>query len=182
MNRENAQRSHDHLDNNINRIDEATIKSSETALRAAILINGGAAVSLLAFLGALASQKIYKIGDLKDTINSLGIFAYGVGFAASGIALSYITHYLSVGFLTSKVKTYEPPFVSEGEASQRWLWGKNIFHVLALLAGLGSLCFFVSGISSVKFALTQLRVSDVPSENQTTSGHLTPDSPNESTK
>ena len=46
LNREDAKRVHDRLDKFSDFVNDAAIKSSESALRAAILINGGAVVSI----------------------------------------------------------------------------------------------------------------------------------------
>lgn len=56
-NREDANRIHDKISKFVADVNEAAIKSSEIALRAAILINGGAAVSLLAFIGSIISKE-----------------------------------------------------------------------------------------------------------------------------
>jgi len=53
---EEAQRAHDTLDNFSLSINDSTIKSAEAVLRTCLLINGGAAVAILAFMGAVISK------------------------------------------------------------------------------------------------------------------------------
>jgi hypothetical protein len=50
MKREDAHRARDNLKQFYNSINEQSIKSAELTLRTCILINGGAAVAVLAFL------------------------------------------------------------------------------------------------------------------------------------
>src|ERR1700682_5357755 len=49
--REDAQRAHDNIEEFRRSVNEAAIKTGELALRTAILINGGAAIALLGFVG-----------------------------------------------------------------------------------------------------------------------------------
>jgi hypothetical protein len=56
MKREDAQRAFDLFSSRFDWINKAAVKASDAALRAALLINGGAAVSVLAFIGSLAQR------------------------------------------------------------------------------------------------------------------------------
>jgi hypothetical protein len=55
-NQRDAERAHDGEITFFHSVNDATIRSGENAIKAAILINGGACVAILAFVGALASQ------------------------------------------------------------------------------------------------------------------------------
>ena len=70
----------------------SVIAYGQAVLKSAILINGGAAVALLAFIG-----NIWAKGISQDAVNSLtssiAFFAYGVLVAALGTAGSYFTQY-----------------------------------------------------------------------------------------
>jgi hypothetical protein len=59
-----AERAHNANDEFFHRANEAAVKSAEAAVRIALLINGGAAVSLLAFIGGLAAQGKVKTSEL----------------------------------------------------------------------------------------------------------------------
>src|SRR4051794_17778362 len=96
-NREEAHRAHDRNTAAMDAANEITVKTADSALRLAMLINGGAAVSMLAFIGGLASQDRIKIADLKDVSSSLVIFAIGVALSVGGMAFAYFTHYYTVG-------------------------------------------------------------------------------------
>ena len=55
MTRQDAQRAHDQLAQFAQSVNEAAVKGGDAALRAALLINGGAAVSVLAFIGGYST-------------------------------------------------------------------------------------------------------------------------------
>ena len=109
----------------------ATIDAGREALKAALLINGGAAVALLGFLGAAISQHFPTQLGLAVTA-PLGLFGVGVFCAAFGFG----ARYASQAF-------YGHERVSSGVA----------FHVLAILAGLSSYSAFLLGIYKVCTAL-----------------------------
>ena len=154
--RQDAYRSHDRWDSIFDSLNEAAIKASEIALRTAILINGGAAVSVLAFIGGLASKDIIKIDRLSDIANSLLLFALGVALATAGIAFSYCTHYLSAGVINTYSRAFVHPYVTSGPKTSNWILWRNITHLLGFIAGIASLGFFIWGMLSVRAAITHL--------------------------
>jgi hypothetical protein len=79
MAREDAQRQHDRIDSFFDKLNDATLKSSDAALRACLLVNGGVAVSVLAFIGGLLSKGLIEDPrQLKPIADSLVPFAWGV--------------------------------------------------------------------------------------------------------
>jgi hypothetical protein len=92
MKREDAYRASDWLVSRQNMLDQAAIKSGDAALRAGLLINGGAAISVLAFMGSLAAKDMVPISHLSRVADSLVVFAWGVVAAVVGLGLSYLTH------------------------------------------------------------------------------------------
>ena len=65
--RQHAHRAHDANRQFQVNVNQATIKGGDAALRAALLINGGAAVSVLAFIGGLVSQRRIELNQLAIT-------------------------------------------------------------------------------------------------------------------
>lgn len=61
---------------------EQSNDNSRAAAQAAILINGGAASAVLAFLSASISKDKFDIGILSYAAIALGVYALGVAFAA----------------------------------------------------------------------------------------------------
>ena len=80
-----------------------------------MLINGGAAVSVLAFIGGLAAQSRIKLDQLNMVANSLGWFAGGVAAAAAAMGFAYLTNYLAGKVERSFEKWPQPPYVREGK-------------------------------------------------------------------
>lgn len=71
------------------RLLDATIRLGEAALKSAILINGGAAVAVLAYLGNMQSKSI-EVGSMPDSLCS---FVFGVLFAALGTGVGYLCQF-----------------------------------------------------------------------------------------
>ena len=90
MMQRDAHREHDKVTEFHRAVNEAAIRGGDAALRAAMLINGGAAVSVLAFIGGLAAQSRIKLDQLNMVANSLGWFAGGVAAAAAAMGCAYL--------------------------------------------------------------------------------------------
>jgi hypothetical protein len=150
INRQDAQRAHDKLDAFHEYVNQATIKSAELALRMSILINGGAAVALLTFIGPLPKQQ------KADIANTLVWFASGVALGVAALAASYFTNYLTAGIASSKLRLLDHPYIKPGPTTARHMTLKIIFHVIAVILGLASLGAFVCGMLEVRNALTRL--------------------------
>jgi hypothetical protein len=148
--REEARRAHDRADGFFKQVNEAAIKNGESAFRACLLINGGAAVSVLAFIGSLASKDVIGVSQLASVANSLILFALGVVAAVVGMALSYVVNYLTAEGAGSSKRIWEYPWVVPGE---RTVWLARLkpgLHWLTLLVGVASVVFFVCGIFAVR--------------------------------
>ena len=104
---------------------KSVLESGQNALRSSFLLNGGAAVTMLAFIGKLSDSHQDKIQDFSV---SLSIFVTGV----LAITIAYGATYLS-----------------------QWLYYKDTennkksgiaFNILAIIFGLSSYGFFVWGM------------------------------------
>jgi hypothetical protein len=142
-----AERAHDKIDEFHRYINEAAISAANLALRMALLINGGAAVALLSFDGHLPQKQMTAVAG------TLLWFAWGVAASVAGIALAYFTNYCMAGVASSKLKSYQAPFVSDGPRTWKWIFANRVFHILAVLAGLASLVLFIVGMFDVRAAL-----------------------------
>jgi hypothetical protein len=78
MMRDDAHREHDRANSFFEQMNDSSIKSSQIVFRACLLINGGAAVSVLAFIGGLASKELVGVSQFKPAADSLVPFAFGV--------------------------------------------------------------------------------------------------------
>jgi hypothetical protein len=150
QNRAVAERQHDQIIEIGNRLDEATINGGNLALRMVLLINGGAAVALLSFMGSLPKDQRQAIAS------ALVCFAWGVVAAALSLGLAYATNLFAVSITQSMTYWYEPPYVREGTRTALWKRLKFGFQIGAVLAGTGALVLFVMGMLRVKSAFINL--------------------------
>lgn len=156
MKREDAQRAYDRIDAQLDKANEAAVKTADAALRAGLLINGGAAVSVLAFIGSLATKELIAVSQLSRVASSLVIFAIGVAAAVLGMGLSYLTHLFEAGLIASWRRTAEFPFAEFGTTSKRVLVWRTSVHVLAVIAFFVCIGCFIFGLLSVRDAIEHL--------------------------
>lgn len=102
------------------------IALGQSTLKSMMLINGGAAVALLAFLGNLITRSGYS-ANVHTFADSMGMFVFGVFLAAVAFATSYLSQFFYAGEKVWQRRT--------GVA----------FHVVTSLVGVGSLATFLWG-------------------------------------
>jgi hypothetical protein len=108
------------------------VASGQSAIQTSILINGGAAVAILAFIGNVAKQAPAAAADLADAVVR---FAAGVLAAALGSGITYAGQY-GFGF--------------------GWQRAAVIFNVLAVVAVVAAYVLFGWGVKSAFDAFVQL--------------------------
>ncbi len=153
MKREDAYRASDRLNSLMDTLNQAAVKSAEATLRAGILINGGAAVSVLAFMGSLASKNSLIVPQLSRVAGSLEVFAWGVAFAVAGLGLSYLTHFFEANYVSSLERNTEFPFDQPGPSSRGIRRLRHCAHILAVVSFLICIGCFVGGMISVRSAV-----------------------------
>jgi hypothetical protein len=136
LKRRDAERAHDKIDEFHRYANEAAVRTADLALRMAMLINGGAAIAVLAFIGGLLSKDKIAAGQLANMATSLAWFAYGVVIPVAGMALSYLTNYCMAAVASSQRKNWEHPYVEPGPKTARWRLFNIIFHVPRSVQGL----------------------------------------------
>jgi len=154
LNVRRGERAHDSASDFAAKANVAAIENGNLAMRTAVLINGGAVVTVLAFIGALASREKVTGQHLIQLASTLVYFAFGVVAATVAMGFAYATNYCIAGQLWSHERKWEHPYVVPTPRSRAWWWVAIIFHVLAILAVLGSLVLFVCGVFEVKNAIT----------------------------
>jgi hypothetical protein len=153
--RQDAHRAHDELSAFHRSVNDAAIKSAEVALRAALLINGGAAVAILAFIGGLAAQDRIKLEQLNEVANSLMLFAFGVVAAVAGMGLDHLPNYLTGVHATSFVRWSQHPYIRPGPKTSRLARLRTLVHVVGVLVGVGSVVLFVCGMYDVRNSISR---------------------------
>jgi hypothetical protein len=129
---------------------EAATSGANLALRMSLLINGGAAVALLAFIKDLSKEQQHAIAD------TLVWFGFGVTAAVLALALAYFTNYSLGQVEVSRLPTDQFPYLRDGPTTaqrRRRYW---VFLWAAIIVGLTSIALFVIGLLLVRDALTKL--------------------------
>jgi hypothetical protein len=151
-----AERAHDASFDFALKTNTAAIDSSNLALRTAMLINGGAAISVLAFAGGLASRDKVPLGQLTQIASTLVWFAFGVAVATLSMGLAYFTNICVTGSSFSQLKTFQHPYLEDTPKSRRYRLAAEVFRWLAVVGAVTSLALFISGMFAVKIAIGSL--------------------------
>lgn len=158
QNRAIAERQHDNENEFGRRANEAAVDNASFAIRSLLLINGGAGVALLAFIGALVSKDSKISPDrIPNLAYPLTWFAWGVAFASAAAALAYLTNYCIAGMSILRERSYESPFVRDTSRSicyRRWAFS---LHLVSVLAGLASLFAFLYCLDQARAVIALLR-------------------------
>src|SRR5260370_23096780 len=109
--REDAHGAHDNSDAFHTYVNQAAIESSNIALKTLIVINGGAAIAVLTFLGGVASKDKIDFASVAPVAMTIRYFAIGVALTLAAMAFSYLTNYFMVGIEMSRIKTYTHPYL-----------------------------------------------------------------------
>jgi hypothetical protein len=115
----------------------SVITAGSSALRSATLINGGAAVALLAFLGSPNAKNQQAAFAL-----SLAIFAFGVFAASAAEGLRYLTQKMGSDARRMKVN----PTEDDLRCANRFNWASIAFAAVSILSFLVGAAFSVKGI------------------------------------
>jgi hypothetical protein len=137
-----------------NRIGAATSDTGQATLRSLLLINGGAAVAMLAFLGALAGKCDMKhVALLAVTIKW---FAYGVALAVASMGATYGTNFSQSMLLRYMKSKSEPPYVERSDGGRGWRFSAITLMVCAFGLGVGSLVLFLYGMYFIQAGVVSL--------------------------
>ncbi|MEL6172383.1 MAG: hypothetical protein AAFR02_10285, partial [Pseudomonadota bacterium] len=109
--REIAQRYHDRNDSEFRFHNQCTVEIGQTAVRSVFLINGGAAVAVLAFLSGLVGSE--QLVDLQGVSKALWWFAFGVGLATLASCSAYFANFSNASRFGWRTQQYEYPYVEE---------------------------------------------------------------------
>ena len=146
LNRAVAERDHDRELNHAVLLNEAAINNSNLAARALLIINGGAAIAVLALIGRLIPSKQEDWLSISPLIESLKWFACGVIVTAIAMVFAYFTNYSNASVSYTRDLHYEHPYVRDNKKSSKWKYMGIVSQYLTIiLAGL-AIIFFVLGI------------------------------------
>jgi hypothetical protein len=122
--------------------DDATVNSGTAAVKTALLINGGAAAAVLAFIGGLANDGRVAATDIHIIADGLVWFGIGVLGAAVSMGLAYFANRAILETVYNN--------------SRLWKITSAGFQVATVLAVVGSLVVFVLGLWEIRAAIGKL--------------------------
>ncbi|MFC7700910.1 hypothetical protein ACFQX9_30040 [Bradyrhizobium sp. GCM10028915] len=158
LKRDDAKRAHDSNRDFHTEINKETVSASNLTLRTLVIINGGAAIGVLTFLGGVASKINLDFAHVGVVAGSIKWFAFGVALAVSGMALAYLAHFTMAGIASSKSKNWEHPYVTDGPKTKYWKRANHAFHCAAVFAAISSLILFLIGMFTTSNAITHMLV------------------------
>jgi hypothetical protein len=111
---------------------KAAIEAGQSALKSISVINGAAALAMLAFIGNVLSHPTdIGLAAMMIMSRSMTYFATGVGLSAIGLAARYFSQ-----------ASYAGDFSNQSRATK---WG-NTWRVIAIVAGVAGLAAFFIGV------------------------------------
>ncbi|MCP1854233.1 MULTISPECIES: hypothetical protein [unclassified Bradyrhizobium] len=156
-----AERQHDSETKFGDAADASAVKSGEEAIKAVSLVNGGAAVAMLTFIGVLVSAG-YKPEQVAEVSKPLTYFAAGVAAAIVGGALTYLVNIFISMSSKNRRREWEVPFVRSTRASRWYASAAEFFRMIAIVSVLASIGCFIAGVVSAKTAFTSLAALPKP--------------------
>ncbi|MBI3705409.1 MAG: hypothetical protein HY244_16550 [Rhizobiales bacterium] len=163
---EEAQRTHDREAGLHRTFLEAASKSAEVTVKTSIIVNGGAAVAILAFIGGLVGKDVVGIKQVTDITSSLMWFASGVASGVGALAFIYLTNYCAAARVGFRKRIFQAPYVVDTGLST---FLRNLYtasHVIAVVMSLASLFLFIWGMIDVRASIVGLSTQKTPSSIQ----------------
>jgi hypothetical protein len=155
-NREDAHRAHAAHDAARTVLTQASITSAQSAVQTAVLINGGAAAAMLAFIGGLATQGKITSEQMNQVGGSLLWFVWGAALGGIAMALAYLTNRTDLEKMGSVQKLWEQPYITNTRAARWWRVATNCFLSMSLIATSASIILFIMGMVDVRYAISHL--------------------------
>ncbi len=125
---------------------KSVLSFADSALKSAAILNGGAALAMMALIGGVVTSKV----SVKPIVDAMTAFGGGLLLATLATGASYVTQYLYQVSHHKFELTWEHPYVVETEASKRESRNGIVWHVLALVLVISSYGAFVVGGFSVR--------------------------------
>lgn len=153
-----AERAHDRETDFGAKANDAAVKAAEEAIKAAILINGGSSVAMLAFIGTLSSKDLLSPAQLTQISSPLLYFGSGVASAVVAAAAAYFTNLMIAGSSTRRDRRYQEPFLQDTVSSSRQRIAGEIFRYIGVASMAVSIGCFVWGLVRAETAFGALTV------------------------
>lgn len=155
LNHESAIRTHAAHRNDAAMLFQAGLSFGLEARRTAILVNGGAVVAMMAFIGATYNSPSSDVESLRAAL-LLPAFIFAAGAVVAGMAsgFAYFAQYLYHEVAEAREMHWERPFIRDTRASASPMrWGM-FWHVLCVIAVPCSYVLLTSGLTLAYLALS----------------------------
>jgi hypothetical protein len=149
-----AQRAHETLTEFTRQNFEAAFRSGQIALRTVVLVNGGAIVAVLFFLGIIATK--VTVAQMSDVAHSLIWFGAGIVFGLVALTSAYLTNLYDANVGTSISHTWEYPYTKPGRYTPYFVQMSRFAHLAAVATAAASMLFFLIGVWDVRSAILLL--------------------------
>ena len=149
-----AQRAHENLTEFTRQNFEAAFKSGQIALRSVVLVNAGAAVAVLFFLGTIATK--VAVVQMSVVAHSLIWFVAGITCGLVALTSAYLTNLYDAKVGTSVNQTWVYPYSQPGHDTSYFVRLSRVVHIVAILAGAASLLLFIVGMWDIRSAIILL--------------------------
>jgi hypothetical protein len=154
-----AERAHDLANDLGKRLIEASTRDAQEAIKVVVLVNSGAAVAILAFIGTLASRKGITLGNLKAVTQCLNWFTAGIICGMVAGACAYLCNNGYAAYFFAKDPVWEHPYVKENNRSIRTLRYARCLNWLGLFFVAIGLGLFIRGVYVAAHAIVKLLVA-----------------------
>lgn len=161
-----AERAHDDAKEFGAAANSAAVKNAEEAIKAALLINGGSSVAMLAFIGTLVSRDVLSTAQLTEIVRPLLSFGCGVAASMFASAAAYFTNLSIAGSSNRQQRNYIEPFLRSTPASTRSARTGEFARWFAISCLAASIGCFIWGLASAKSAFSNLSTTPGASTRQ----------------
>lgn len=156
LDQEHAKRAHDLNRQSSFEYQKAAVESANLAMRSLILVNGGAVIALLAFVGGIESGENSNTVASAKLVTPIFAFAIGTGLAMVTAALAYLVNMLDADINNSVELVWQHPYVVEESKAGKLRFCRIALHYIAILLSFGSLVSFFVGVWRVSSAIMAL--------------------------
>lgn len=123
----------------------SVIEFSHSALRSAAVLNGGAAIAILAFIGALVTSDRVQSTDFRALVDSLTWFGVGVFSSTLATGSAYLAQFFYHWAESKHELTWDHPFVVEMPSRKGYDRVGQTFHATAASLTIASYLLFAWG-------------------------------------
>jgi len=145
----------DRGDEAFHKANEAAVASGTATIRLVVLINGGAAVALLTFIGGLIQAgKIHSNSQLMGIAWPIGFFIAALAFAAVSMGCGYIVNFTNAAIIKSRKRYISPPFEEDTDDTRKLSSLSRSFVAVSVATATLSLAGFIVGMYEIYRSLS----------------------------